>query len=33
MDQEGKPLSEKIYFDTFADCEKALVLVNFNQVW
>jgi hypothetical protein len=33
MDQEGKPLSEKIYFDTFADCEKALVLVNLNQVW
>jgi hypothetical protein len=32
MDQEGTPLSEKIYFDTFSDCEKALVLLNFNQV-
>jgi hypothetical protein len=32
LDQDGNPLSEKIYFDTFEDCEKALVLVNFNQV-
>jgi hypothetical protein len=32
LDQEGTLLSEKVYFDTYADCEKALILVNFNQV-
>jgi hypothetical protein len=32
LDQAGAPLSEKIYFDTFAECEKNLVLINFNQV-
>jgi hypothetical protein len=32
LDQAGAPLSEKIFFDTFAECDKNLVLVNFNQV-
>ena len=30
--QDRMPLSEKIYFDTFADCEKNLILINFRQV-
>jgi hypothetical protein len=30
-DQAGTPVSEKIYFDTFDDCEKNLVLINFYQ--
>ena len=29
QDQGGQPLSEQIFFDTFADCEQNLVLVNF----
>ena len=29
LDQEGLPLSDKIFFDTSADCEKVLILVNF----
>lgn len=28
-DQGGQPLSGQIFFDTFADCEQNLVLVNF----
>lgn len=32
LDQAMLPLSNKIYFDTFADCEKNLILINFNQV-
>ena len=31
-DQAMLPLSEQIYFDTFADCDKNLILINFNQV-
>ncbi len=31
-DQAGLVLSEKVYFDTFSDCEKNLVLINFKQV-
>lgn len=27
----GSTLSERIYFDTFADCEKNLILINFVQ--
>ncbi len=30
--QEGLPLSDLIVFDTFADCTKNLVLINFVQV-
>ena len=32
FDQAMIPLSDKIYFDTFADCDKNLILVNFSQV-
>ena len=32
FDQAMIPLSDKIYFDTFADCNKNLILINFNQV-
>lgn len=31
IDQNGLPLSDKIYFDTFDACEKALVILNFVQ--
>ena len=31
LDQAGLPLSEKIYVDTFSDCEKNLVLVRFKK--
>jgi hypothetical protein len=32
LDQADLPLSEKYYFDTFNDCEKNLVLINFKQI-
>jgi hypothetical protein len=32
LDQAGLPLSERITFDTFDDCQKNLVLINFKQV-
>ena len=32
LDQADLPLSEKYYFDTFNDCEKNLILINFKQV-
>ena len=32
FDQAMLPLSEQVYFDTFEDCDKNLVLINFNQV-
>ncbi len=32
IDQSGAPLSDKIYFDTFADCNKNLIRINFKQV-
>lgn len=32
LDQAGLPLSAKIYFDTYDDCTKNLVLINFRQV-
>jgi hypothetical protein len=31
LDQAGLPLSEKVTFDTFDDCAKNLVLINFKQ--
>ncbi|HLF89241.1 MAG TPA: hypothetical protein VI451_09870 [Anaerolineales bacterium] len=31
LDQSGIPISEKIFFDTFEDCEKNLILINFFQ--
>ncbi len=32
LDQEGLPLSDKVYFDTFEDCEKNLIVINLKQV-
>ena len=32
LDQAGLPLSNKIAFDTFDDCSKNLILINFKQV-
>ncbi len=32
VDQAGVPLSDRIFFDTFADCTKNLVVINFKQV-
>jgi hypothetical protein len=32
VDQQNLPLSDRIYFDTFADCQKNLVVIYFNQV-
>lgn len=32
VDQADIPLSEKIYFDTFADCNRNVILINFKQV-
>ncbi len=31
LDQAGLPLSEKVTFDTFDDCAKNLILINFKQ--
>lgn len=31
LDQAGLPLSEKIFFTTFDDCERNLILINFQQ--
>ena len=32
FDQAKLPLSEQINFDTFANCDQNLILINFNQV-
>ena len=32
LDQNGKPLSERIFFDTLSNCEQNLVLVNFAPI-
>lgn len=32
VDQAAIPLSEKIYFDTYADCIRNVILINFKQV-
>jgi hypothetical protein len=32
MDQDRVPLSEKVFFDTFDECSKNLILINFKQV-
>lgn len=32
LDQQNLPLSDRIYFDTFDDCTKNLVIIYFNQV-
>lgn len=32
VDVSNLPFSDKIYFDTFADCKKNLIIINFKQV-
>jgi hypothetical protein len=32
FDQAMIPLSDRIYFDTYGDCNKNLILVNFSQI-
>jgi hypothetical protein len=32
LDQQNLPLSDKVYFDTYADCEKNLIIIYFQQV-
>lgn len=32
LDQAGVPLSNRTYFETFEDCERNIILVNFRQV-
>lgn len=32
FDQAMLPLSDKVTFDTYTDCEQNLILINFNQV-
>jgi hypothetical protein len=32
LDQANLPLSDKVYFKTYEDCEKNLILINFAQV-
>ncbi|MBN2147860.1 MAG: hypothetical protein JW726_10745 [Anaerolineales bacterium] len=32
LDQQNLPLSDKVYFDTYAECEKNLIVIYFAQV-
>lgn len=32
LDQSDLPLSDKVYFDTFASCDQNLIIINFKQV-
>jgi len=32
IDQAALPISEKIYFDTFDDCQKNLIIIYFKQI-
>jgi hypothetical protein len=32
LDQNGMPLSSRIFFDTLSDCNNNLILINFKQV-
>lgn len=32
LDQSDLPLSDKVYFNTFATCEQNLIIINFKQV-
>jgi hypothetical protein len=32
LDQSGVPVSEKIFFDTYADCDRNLIIIDFEQV-
>lgn len=32
LDQQNLPLSDRVYFDTYDDCQKNLIVIYFNQV-
>jgi len=32
LDQQNLPLSDRVYFDTFDDCKKNLIIIYFDQV-
>ena len=32
LNQEGIPISDRIFFDTYAECNKNLIIINFKQV-
>lgn len=32
VDQQRLPLSDRVYFDTYAECDKNLTIINFKQV-
>jgi hypothetical protein len=32
LDQEGIPLSKKVYFDTYDSCDQNLIIIDFKQV-
>lgn len=32
LDQAGAPLSDRVFFDTFGECQKNLIFINFKQV-
>ena len=32
LDQQNLPLSDRVYFNTYPDCQKNLVIIYFNQV-
>jgi hypothetical protein len=32
VNQAGGPLSDKLFFDTYDDCEKNLIIIDFKQV-
>jgi len=32
IDQARLPLSPKVYFDTYEDCHRNLIVINFRQV-
>jgi hypothetical protein len=32
LDQQNLPLSNRIYFDTYDDCAKNLIIIYFSQV-
>jgi len=32
VDQASLPMSDKVYFDTYDDCDKNQVIINFKQV-
>ena len=32
LDQANIPISDRVYFDTYEDCQKNLILINFKQI-